>query len=66
MTCDDSDTMRALFRFDNVLSWESFYGMTNVNGKKASIGKELFVANYSIPPVPRQKQDLLSYIPRGH
>jgi DNA adenine methylase len=66
MTCDDSDTMRGLFRFGNVLSWESFYGMTNVNGKKTNMGKELFVANYSIQPVPRQKPDLLSYIPRVH
>ena len=50
MTCDDSEMMRDLFRFGNFLSWKSPYGMTNVNGRKTNIGKELFVANYSISP----------------
>ena len=51
MTCDDSDMMRGLFEFGNALSWESLYGMTNVNGRP-KMGKELFVANYPMPPDP--------------
>jgi len=62
MTCDDSGTMRRLLRFGNIISWECFYGMTNVNGKKTNKGKELFVANYSIPPDERHKPNLLTYI----
>lgn len=61
MTCDDSDTMRGLFGFGNTIPCEWNYGMTNVNGKKTILGKELLVANYSIPPDPNHKQGLLSY-----
>ena len=48
MTCDDSDIMRELFGFGWISTWEWSYGMTNVNGKKVSIGKELLVNNYSV------------------
>lgn len=58
MTCDDSETMRGLFGLNDFFSWEWPYGMTNVNGKKTNIGKELLVANYSIQPDPNRKSDL--------
>jgi DNA adenine methylase len=61
MTCDDSSLMRGLFGFANIICWKTLYGMTNVNGKRASVGKELLVANYSIPPGPQPKPDLLAY-----
>lgn len=48
MTCDDCPEMRGLFGVHNLLAREWSYGMTNVNGKRTIMGKELFVANYSL------------------
>jgi DNA adenine methylase len=65
MTCDDSGMMRELFNFGNFLSWESSYGMTNVNGRKTNIGKELFVANYAIRSPVTQESDLSAFTPQA-
>jgi DNA adenine methylase len=59
MTCDDSSIMRRLFKFGHIISWEWFYGMTNVNRTNTNKGKELFVANYSIPPDKSNELNLL-------
>ena len=48
ITYGDSQVIRELFKFASkyTFQWENFYGMKNVNRKKAGIGRELFISNY--------------------
>jgi DNA adenine methylase len=60
MTCDDSLIMHGLFGMHYTITCEWSYGMTNVNGKKTSLGKELFIANY---PLSAEKSEPVKSIP---
>lgn len=46
ITYDDSEFIRDLFSFANILKWDNKYGMRNVSNKSNQIGKELFISNY--------------------
>lgn len=53
ITYDDSEYIRELFSFANLVSWDLTYGMRNVNPLGNSIGKELFISNYDINALER-------------
>lgn len=55
ITYDDSEYIRNLFSFANILSWDLTYGMRNVNKNSDQIGKELFISNY-INEIPKDKK----------
>lgn len=46
ITYDDSEYIRELFSFANIISWDLTYGMRNVTDSSDQIGKELFISNY--------------------
>ncbi len=46
ITYDDSEYIRELFSFANIISWELMYGMRNVTTGADQRGKELFISNY--------------------
>lgn len=46
ITYDDSEYIRNLFSFANVIPWNLMYGMRNVTETSDQIGKELFISNY--------------------
>ena len=48
ITYDNSEYIKKLFSYTNIIEWGFKYGMTNVNNNKTSLGKELFIANYDI------------------
>lgn len=48
ITYDDSDYIRNLFSFANIIGWNLTYGMRNVNKRSNQKGKELFISNYSL------------------
>ncbi len=48
ITYDDSPFIRELFHFAQILPWNLTYGMRNVITGSTQIGKELFIANYTI------------------
>lgn len=51
ITYDDSKYIKNLFSFANIQHWQLKYGMRNVRkgiNSSSQIGKELFIANYSI------------------
>ena len=58
ITYDDSEYIRNLFSFANIISWELTYGMRNVNKNSNQIGKELFISNF-IDEIPETKQPSL-------
>jgi len=45
ITYDDSEYIRELFSFANIISWDLTYGMRNVTNTSDQIGKELFISN---------------------
>ena len=45
ITYDDSDYIRNLFSFANIISWNLTYGMRNITENSDQIGKELFISN---------------------
>lgn len=49
VTYDDSPEIRERFQFANLFGWELQYGMNNYKQNTAAKGKELMIANYSIP-----------------
>jgi len=55
ITYDDSDYIRNLFSFANIIEWDLHYGMRNVNINNSQKGQELLIANYDIFP---QKKDI--------
>ncbi len=55
ITYDDSDYIRNLFSFANIMPWDLTYGMRNVTGSSDQTGKELFISNY-LERLPTQKQ----------
>ncbi len=48
ITYDDSEYIRGLYSFANIVSWDLMYGMRNVNKGSNQLGKELFISNYPL------------------
>jgi DNA adenine methylase len=46
ITYDDSEYIRNLFSFANVITWNLTYGMRNITENSNQTGKELFISNY--------------------
>jgi len=46
VTYDDSEYIRELFSFANIVSWNLTYGMRNITDSSDQNGKELFISNY--------------------
>ena len=46
ITYDDSEYIRNLFSFANVIPWNLTYGMRNITENSNQTGKELFISNY--------------------
>ncbi len=55
ITYDDSEYIRNLFSFANIMSWELMYGMRNVKAGADQKGKELFISNY-LEALPEKQQ----------
>ncbi len=53
ITYDDSEYIRNLFSFANIISWDLTYGMRNVNKTSDKRGRELFISNY-ISAIPNE------------
>lgn len=53
ITYDDSEYIRKLFSFANIIPWRLMYGMRNVTETSDQIGKELFISNY-LTEIPKQ------------
>lgn len=58
ITYDDSEYIRELFSFANIIPWNLVYGMRNVSDKSDQNGKELFISNY-LEELPQSKQLIL-------
>ncbi|MCL2245556.1 MAG: DNA adenine methylase [Lentimicrobiaceae bacterium] len=46
ITYDDSEYIRELFSFANIIPWNLTYGMRNITENSNQTGKELFISNY--------------------
>jgi DNA adenine methylase len=46
ITYDDSEAIRSLFSFANIVEWDLQYGMNNYKQETAARGRELFIKNY--------------------
>lgn len=57
ITYDDSEYIRELFSFANIIPWNLVYGMRNINKNSDQTGKELFISNY-IDKLPNQQLTL--------
>ncbi len=55
ITYDDSEYIRDLFSFANIMPWELMYGMRNVVEGSDQKGKELFISNY-LERLPEKQQ----------
>ena len=55
ITYDDSEYIRNLFSFANIMPWELMYGMRNVTAGADQKGKELFISNY-LEALPEKQQ----------
>ena len=55
ITYDDSEYIRELFFFANIIPWNLTYGMRNINKGSDQKGKELFISNY-LYCLPKEKQ----------
>ncbi len=55
ITYDDSEYIRELFSFANIMPWELMYGMRNVVRGTDQKGKELFISNY-LDRLPEKQQ----------
>jgi DNA adenine methylase len=53
ITYDDSDYVRKLFSFANIIPWGLTYGMRNVTETSDQNGRELFVSNF-LDTLPKQ------------
>ena len=53
ITYDDSEYIRELFSFANIIAWDLTYGMRNVTSTSNQTGKELFISNY-LTKLPKQ------------
>ena len=48
ITYDDSEYIRDLFSFANIVPWNLTYGMRNITENSDQKGKELFISNYTL------------------
>ncbi len=55
ITYDNSPEVIELFDFANIYEWELQYGMNNYKQTKAAKGRELFISNYEIPQLEKNK-----------
>ena len=55
ITYDDSPEIRENFSFANIYEWELQYGMNNYKQGKAEKGNELFISNYELPLMLKNK-----------
>jgi DNA adenine methylase len=55
LTYDDSEYIRELFAFANIMPWDLTYGMRNINADSDQKGKELFISNY-LTKLPEKPQ----------
>jgi DNA adenine methylase len=55
ITYDDSEYIRKLFSFANIMPWELMYGMRNVVVGSDQKGKEIFISNY-LQKLPETQQ----------
>lgn len=55
ITYDDSEYVRELFDFANIIPWDLTYGMRNVSENSNQKGKELFISNY-LESLPNSNQ----------
>jgi DNA adenine methylase len=55
ITYDNSPQIRQNFAWANIYEWELQYGMNNYKQKTANKGKELFITNYEIPRIIKNK-----------
>ena len=55
ITYDDSEYIRNLFSFANIVPWNLTYGMRNITENSDQTGKELFISNYAL--INRQNKD---------
>lgn len=58
ITYDDSPEVRKLFPDAYIYEWELQYGMNNFKQKTAAKGKELFISNFRIPALEKDKTNL--------
>ena len=58
ITYDDSNYIRDLFSFANIIPWELMYGMRNVTAGADQKGKELFISNYLVALPQKQPMTL--------
>ena len=58
ITYDDSDYIRNLFSFANIISWNLTYGMRNITETSDQTGKELFIANYALKNIQTKNEQL--------
>ena len=56
ITYDDSDYIRNLFSFAQIIPWNLTYGMRNITENSDQTGKELFISNYNIRNVQKHGQ----------
>ncbi len=66
ITYDDSEYIRDLFSFANIIPWNLTYGMRNVTDTSDQIGKELFISNYltTLPKQIAQENQLTLFEPK--
>ncbi|VBB48329.1 DNA (Cytosine-5-)-methyltransferase [uncultured Paludibacter sp.] len=57
ITYDDSEYIRELFSFANIIPWDLVYGMRNITENSNQKGKELFISNY-LDKLPNQQLSL--------
>lgn len=55
ITYDDSEYIRDLYAFANIIPWDLTYGMRNVAIGSNQVGKELFISNY-LEELPSENQ----------
>ncbi|MDR1866034.1 MAG: DNA adenine methylase [Bacteroidales bacterium] len=60
ITYDDSNYIRELFSFANIIPWNLTYGMRNVTENSNQTGKELFISNYIAATALQPKNRQLS------
>jgi DNA adenine methylase len=62
ITYDDSEYIRNLFSFANIIPWNLTYGMRNITETSDQNGKELFISNYLSPLKYQQLQGVLTFV----
>jgi len=58
ITYDDSEYVRNLFSFANIIPWNLTYGMRNITENSNQTGKELFISNYTLKNIKNKNEQL--------